>query len=294
VPGSAGALISGNSPAGQQLCLDDLNGSLANSSTVIDVYDCNASWPQQWSFGNDGTIRLMGVNPASPPNKCLDTSGVNTSGARVTLYDCQPGNGNQQWQIVPSASSPGKISLLNPLSGLCLDNTNGNTDNTNPFQLWGCLDNANQQFTPPTPTGGDERAETESLWGSASGGTMSLQTGPQYSNGAQQFLGNTAAGSSITLNMYITNPGEYGVSPHMTKAADYGIVTASVDGTALPNTFDGYYGGGITTQRFDFGTANLAAGMHSFTFTVTGTNSASTGNRYNAGIDVLLLQPSAR
>jgi hypothetical protein len=80
----------------------------------------------------------------------------------------------------------------------------------------------------------------------------------------------------------------------MTKAADYGTVTLSVDGTALPLTFDGY-NNGITTQQFDFGgSITLAAGMHSFTFTVTGTNTASTGNRYNAGIDTLTLQPTAR
>ena len=294
VPGIAGALISDDSATGQQICVDDLNGNLTNSTTVIDVYACNGTWPQSWQFAADGTIRIMGSNPASPPNKCLDTGGANTQGSKVTLFDCQPGNGNQQWKIVPSTSAPGRIFLQNPLTGMCLDNTNGSTGNTNPFQLYSCLDNANQHFIPPTTVGGDQKAEAESLWGSASGGTMQIQTGSEYSNGAQQFLGNTAAGSSITLNMYVANPGRYAVTPLMTKAADYGTVTLSVDGTALPLTFDGY-NSGIVTQQFDFGgTVTLAAGMHSFTFTVTGTNTASTGNRYNAGIDTLTLQPTAR
>lgn len=40
--------------------------------------------------------------------------------------------------------------------------------------------------------------------------------------------------------MYVANPGRYAVTPLMTKAADYDTVTLSVDGTALPGTFDGY------------------------------------------------------
>lgn len=295
VPGIAGSLISGNSPAGDQICLDDLNGSLANTTTVIDVYGCNGTWPQAWQFAADGTVRLMGANPAAPPNKCLDTGGVNTQGSKVTLFDCQAGNGNQQWKAVPSSSTPGQFSLQNPSSGLCLDNSGGATGNTNPFQLYGCLDNANQHFTLPTAAGQDQKAEAESLWGSAAGGTMQTQTGGEYSNGAQQFLGSTATGASMTLNMYVANPGRYAVTPLMTMAADYGTVAVSVDGAAaLPLTFDGF-GSGITTKQFDFGGAvNLTAGMHSFTFTVTGTNAASTGNRYNLGVDTLLLQPTAR
>ncbi|MFL6112314.1 MAG: LamG-like jellyroll fold domain-containing protein, partial [Catenulispora sp.] len=297
VPNIAGALISNNTTSGspsRQVCVDDLNGSLANSTTVIDVYDCNGTWPQVWQFGTDGTVRLMGANPASPPNKCLDTGGVNTQGSHVTLFDCQNGNSFQQWKIVPSTNYPGTISLQNPGSGLCLDNTDGSTSNSNAMQLWSCLDNANQTFVPPTKVGLRQKAEAESLWGSATGGTMSLQVGPEYANGGQQFLGSAAANSTITLNMYVANPGRYAVTPQMTMAVDYGTVKASVDSVALPNTFDGYYNGGITTAQADFGTVSLTAGMHAFTFTVTGTNAASTGNRYNAGIDTLLLQPTAR
>ncbi|WP_194891446.1 ricin-type beta-trefoil lectin domain protein [Catenulispora pinisilvae] len=290
VPGIAGALISGDSVTGQQICLDDLNGSLANTTTVIDVYGCNGTWPQDWQFAADGTIRVMGANPATPPNKCLDTGSGNAQGTKVTLFDCQAGNANQQWKIVPSATTPGQSSLQNPATGLCLDNTNGATGNTNPFQLWPCLDNANQHFALPTAPGQNQSAEAESLWGSATGGTMQTQTGSQYSNGAQQFLTASATGATITLNMYVANAGRYAITPLMTMAGDYGTVTLGVDGTALPLTFDGFSSSGITTEQFDFGAAvDLSAGMHAFTFTVTGANSASTG--FNAGIDALILQP---
>ncbi|MEY9911836.1 hypothetical protein ABIA35_008093 [Catenulispora sp. MAP12-49] len=300
-PGIAGRLISANTTSGnpsRQVCVDDLNGSLANSTTIIDVYDCNGTWPQQWQFGTDGTIRLLGSNPSSPPNKCLDTGGVNTQGSKVTLYDCQAGNSNQVWQINASSTTPGQISLENPVSGLCLDNSGGSTSNSNPFQLYACLDNTNQHFTPPTGIGQVQSMEAEDLaspWGSNNGGSMAVQTnccGGSWSNGAQLMLSNTAAGSTMTLNYYVANPGLYAIAPIMTKAADYGTVTVSVDGIAQPNTFDGY-NNGVTTQPFTFGKANLTVGMHSFVFTVTGTNSATTGNRYNAGVDTLSLMPTA-
>ncbi|WP_344664582.1 ricin-type beta-trefoil lectin domain protein [Catenulispora yoronensis] len=298
VAGMAGSLVSGNTDpnsAGRQLCLDDLNGSLANTTTVIDVYDCNATWPQQWSFGADGTVRLMGANPASPPNKCLDTGGYNTQGSKVTLYDCQAGNLNQVWKVLPSPTSAGQISLQNPLTGLCLDNTNGAVNNTNPFQLWSCLDNPNQHFTAPTAVGDVQRAEAESIWGSATGGTMVKQGGCcniAWSNNAQEQFISTAAGSTMTLDYYVPNAGLYQVTPTMSKAVDFGTVAVAVDGAALATTMDGYNSTLIATP-FTFGTVNLTAGIHHFTFKITGTNAASTGNRYNAGVDVLKLVPTA-
>ncbi|MFD0636157.1 ricin-type beta-trefoil lectin domain protein [Catenulispora yoronensis] len=298
VPGFAGTLISANADAnslGRQVCLDDLNGSLANSTTVIDVYDCNATWPQQWSFGADGTVRLMGANPASPPNKCLDTGGVNTQGSKVTLYDCQANNLNQIWKIVPSASNPGRITLQNPASSMCLDNSAGSVSNGNPLQLWSCLDNANQQFTGPSTIGGQQRAEGESVWGGATGGTMAKQTNCcniTFSNNAQEMLTATAVNATMNLDYYVANPGLYQVIPTMTKAPDYGILALAVDGTTLANTMDGY-NATVTTGQFTFGTVNLTAGVHHFTFKVTGTNAASTGNKYNAGVDVFRLVPTA-
>ncbi|MBS2531647.1 ricin-type beta-trefoil lectin domain protein [Catenulispora sp. NF23] len=297
-PAIAGALIStvptsGNSS--RQVCVDDLDGNTTNGTSVIGVYDCNHGWTQAWQFGSDGTIRAMGQNSATPSTKCLDTGGVNTQGSQATMYDCQPGNVNQVWQVILSTSAPGQISLKNPNSGLCLDDTNGSTANRNPFQLYGCLDNANQHFLAPTGAAETQGAEGESLWGSTTGGSMLVQTNccnESWSNGAQQQFINTAAGNSMTLNYYVANPGTYLIAPVMTKSADYGTVQLSIGGgTALPNTFDGY-NSTVTTQQYAFGKATLTAGMHSFTFTVNGTNPASVNNRYEAGVDVFALLPT--
>lgn len=302
--GIAGQLISDVSyynNAGRQVCMDDLNGSTANSTTVIDAYDCNGTWPQRWTFAADGSIHLMGSNPATPPNKCLDTGGLNVIGSKVTIYDCQAGNYNQIWKIVPSVNDPGTASLLNPASGLCLDDTGYGTNNTNPFQLWQCSDNSAQRFTLPSGLGQTQSAEAESLWGSNSGGTMTKQTsccGASWSPtnnssviAAQEMLVNSAAGSTMTLNYYLANPGTYLLAPVMTSATDYGKVTASIDNASLPNTFDGYQASGVSTKAFPFGKAVLSAGMHSFTFKAASTNPASTGNRYNLGVDALFLIP---
>jgi hypothetical protein len=82
----------------------------------------------------------------------------------------------------------------------------------------------------------------------------------------------------------------------MTKSFNYGTVTLTIDpGTQqqqLPNTMDGY-NNTVAVAPFDFGTATLSAGLHTFTFTVNGTDAASTGDRYEMGIDTLTLVPAA-
>lgn len=292
--GLSGAFVSGLSTAGQQVCLDDLSGSLANSTTVIDSFGCNATWPQRWALGADDTVREMGSNPASPTNKCLDTGGSLLLSANVTLYDCQAGNPFQVWKAFPSTNAPGAAELYNPASGLCL-NASGSA-NHSPFQLGQCQDQGAQQFSLPTGVGQAQSAEAESVWGSAAGGgTMSEQTnccGVSWSNGAQEWLVSQAANASMTLNYYLPNAGTYDFAPVMTKAANYGIVTASIDGVNLPNLFDGY-NNGVLVQRFDFGAATLSAGYHAITFTVAGTDAASTGYRYEAGADTLDFVPTS-
>lgn len=289
-----------SSGTGNQKCLDDLNGSTANG-TVVDEYDCNGTYAQQWTFDTDGTIRPMGTtpNPSSPPTVCLDTSGSLLQNAPISLQGCDLTNRKQYqtWQVIPSLSTPGAFQIYNPGAGMCLDDTNYSTINASQFQLYPCWDAAgttatSQLFRLPGGPGTTQAAEGESVWATNSGGSLTLQTGSEWSNNAQEMLVNTVQGSSVTFNDFVPNAGTYAVTPVMTKADDYGQVTVSVDGTTLPNVFDGY-GSGVTTQSFDFGAVALAAGNHSITFTVTGTNAASVNNRYNAGVDSLDLVPAS-
>ncbi|WP_194924603.1 ricin-type beta-trefoil lectin domain protein [Catenulispora pinisilvae] len=300
LPGVAGPVISANTTTGnpsRQVCLDDRDGSLTRDTTV-DINDCNGSWTEAWQFYPDHTIHIIGSNPATPPYPamCLDTGGLNTQGSEVSLDDCETGNANQVWNIVPSTTAPGYVSLQNPGTSMCLDNTAGSTTDTNPFQLYQCLDNTDQHFLLPSAPGQNQSVEAESLGGTATNGVLSVQTNccnVNWSNGAQQWFNSTTNGSSFTLNYYVANAGRYRVTPVLTTTPDYGIFQLSIDGTNFGSTFDGY-SSAVATKTFDFGsTLNLAAGMHSFTFTMTGTNSASNGNRYGAGIDTLVLQPTA-
>jgi len=300
LPGIAGTLVSDQPTSGnpsRQICMDDIYGDTTNSTSVVGIWDCNHGNTQAWSFQPDGTIRAMGPNPAILSTKCLDTGGALTQGAKITLYDCIVNNQFQQWRISPSPSTPGHASIVNPASGLCLDDAGYGTNNGNQFQLYQCLDNTAQRFLLPTAVGQVQTTEAESLWGSNNGGVSHVQSnccGVSWSNGAQQFFGSTVAGTSLTLNYYVANPGLYQVTPIMTKAADFAQVSLTIDNTtsALPNVFDGWQASGVSTTPFPFGVANLSAGMHSFTFKPTGTNSASTGDRYNLGIDVLTLIPT--
>lgn len=293
-------------PSGQK-CLDDLNGATASGS-IVDIYDCNGTFAQQWTFSADGTIRTMGTTPASPPNACLDTSGSLVLATKITLAGCDLTRraAFQTWRIIPSPTTTGRYWIYNPAAGLCLDDTGYGTANGAQFQLWQCTDlatnpNAAQRFTLPAGTGQTQSVEAENLgspWGSNSGGTMSIQTnccGVSWSNGAQLMLANSAQGSTMTLSYYVANPGLYQVVPVMTKAVDYGQVTLTVDNAAqpLPTVFDGYQSSGASTTPVHFGALQLAAGTHSFTFKATGTNPASTGNRYNLGVDVLALAPTS-
>ncbi|MEZ0109027.1 hypothetical protein ABH920_003037 [Catenulispora sp. EB89] len=293
-------------PSGQK-CLDDLNGSQSNGA-VVDIFDCNGTWPQAWTFEGDNTIRTLGPNPPGPSSMCLDTGGAVIQGAPIMLNTCnstQSINSSQQWRTIPAPGAAGRFWIYSPSAGMCLDDTNYATTNGSQFQLWPCSDKANQpdaaqRFTLPTEQGVQQQMEAENLhapWGSNSGGTMSIQTnccGGAWSNGAQQQLANSAAGSTMTLPFYVAYPGLYEVTPIMTKAADYGQVTLTVDSSpsALPAAFDGWQASGVSTTPFHFGTVNLTAGMHSFVFTASGTNSASTGNRYNIGVDTIDLIPA--
>jgi hypothetical protein len=77
-------------------------------------------------------------------NKCLDAaSGGIVNGTRVQIWDCQPGNRNQQWDL--QSMFPGQIVWI---GGKCLDVSGGGTANGTTVQLWDCVvANPNQKWT---------------------------------------------------------------------------------------------------------------------------------------------------
>jgi predicted alpha-1,2-mannosidase len=128
---------------GTSLCIDDA-GSSTNDGNPVQIWGCDGTAAQSWTIGTDGTIRTLG--------KCLDITGNGTpaNGTKVELWNCN-GGGNQQW--APGANG----SLVNPGSGVCLDDPNNSTTNGTQLEIWTCNGGGNQNWTlpaaPPAETG---------------------------------------------------------------------------------------------------------------------------------------------
>ena len=109
-------------------------------------------------------------------------------------------------------------------------------------------------------------------------------------------------GDSATFDFDLPSAGYWDIGANLTEAKDYGKYTLTLDqGTSTaavltPTAIDAY-SPVVTTAYHDFGTPKnaggaeiqLAAGLHTLTLLITGTDTASAG--YQAGIDVLRLAP---
>jgi Ricin-type beta-trefoil lectin domain/Glycosyl hydrolases family 18 len=137
-------------------CVDIAAASTANGAHV-QLYDCNGTSAQNWTVGDDGTVKALG--------KCMDVTAASTAnGAKIQIYDCN-GTNAQKWTVSNGT-------LVNTGSGKCLDATDNSSANGNQLQIWSCVAGAaNQKWTlsgggttpttPPTtapttapPTGG--------------------------------------------------------------------------------------------------------------------------------------------
>ncbi|MFE1953681.1 ricin-type beta-trefoil lectin domain protein [Streptomyces sp. NPDC059524] len=126
--GSTGQAIKGL--AGK--CVD-VQGASAANGTPVQLYDCNGTAAQQWSFSGS-QLRALG--------KCLDVTGASTaSGAKLQLWDCT-GGGNQQWTYNAATHD-----LVNLAASKCMDVTDNNSANGTQLQIWECSGNANQKWT---------------------------------------------------------------------------------------------------------------------------------------------------
>jgi hypothetical protein len=70
-------------------------------------------------------------------------SGGTVNGTRLQVWDCQPGNRSQQWDL--ENIFPGQIVWT---GGKCLDVSGGGTVNGTTVQLWDCVvGDPNQKWT---------------------------------------------------------------------------------------------------------------------------------------------------
>ncbi|GIF52954.1 beta-glucanase (GH16 family) [Asanoa ferruginea] len=113
-------------------CVDVAGANPANG-TAVQLWDCNGTTAQQWTWAGDGSVRALG--------KCLDVpSGSTANGAKLQLWDCN-GSGAQRWTF------SGANDIVNPQSNKCMDATGNSSANGTRLQIWDCGGGANQKWS---------------------------------------------------------------------------------------------------------------------------------------------------
>jgi hypothetical protein len=114
---------------GSSRCVD-IPGANASNGNQLDLFDCNGTGAQAWTYVN-GTVQALG--------KCLDVRGASTDDRTpVQVFDCN-GTAAQQWTYDPQT---GELKTL----GKCLDASGGGTGNGTPLILYTCKNSSNQQW----------------------------------------------------------------------------------------------------------------------------------------------------
>ena len=126
-------------------CLNDV-GNKSADGTQADIWTCNGSTAQQWTYVKDGTLRIHG--------KCLiPPGGSPASGAKVVLAACTGSPAQEWWLTYPRSISPSlgaiPITLFNPASGMCLSDTGWSTANGTRVVVGSCNGFKNQAWTLP-------------------------------------------------------------------------------------------------------------------------------------------------
>ncbi|MCA2213403.1 family 16 glycosylhydrolase [Jidongwangia harbinensis] len=129
----------GGTPTGNGLrsalngkCIDIPGGNPADGAR-LQMYDCNGSAAQQWTFNGDGTVRAMG--------KCMDPAAAGSAnGTPIQLVTC---NGNPVQRFTLSGAGD----LVNISANRCVDIKEVNPNNGAQLHLWDCLGASNQKWS---------------------------------------------------------------------------------------------------------------------------------------------------
>ncbi|MET3808718.1 hypothetical protein ABIB25_005748 [Nakamurella sp. UYEF19] len=143
----------------------DVRGGTATSGTPVQIYDCNATGGQIWTYGADGSVRALKL--------CLDAvNNGGTVGTLVQLYACN-GTAAQSWSVTTTT-------IRNTASGLCVAPVGLATTNSVRLQLSTCNASAAQTWTSPQRTG--------TVVGSASGKCLDVKGGVTANGTAVQLF----------------------------------------------------------------------------------------------------------
>jgi hypothetical protein len=109
--------------SGTTKCMDD-SAYGQNDGNAIQIWDCDGSIAQGFSFADDGAIHVLG--------KCVDSGGSPASGSKIQLWGCN-GTAAQKFTRNPN----GTLQLTSNTQ-LCLDDTSYATANGTQLQLYTC------------------------------------------------------------------------------------------------------------------------------------------------------------
>lgn len=117
-------------------CVDDYGTSDTNGNK-IDLYHCNGTNAQKWTFNSSGEL----VNAAS--GKCLNDSGYGGKGSRQILWTCGGGS-NEIW----SHTNNGEYVLK--ANHMCLNDPGYRKTNGTQLIIWPCVNTANEHWSLPS------------------------------------------------------------------------------------------------------------------------------------------------
>jgi hypothetical protein len=122
-------------------CLTDA-GNQSTDGTPADIWTCDTSSAQQWTYAPDNTVRIHG--------KCLTSPALNWV---VRLEPCS-GADSQEWELMyPQSVNPSAgakpLALVNPASGACLSDPGSRTTNGTRVRAASCDGYQNQVWTIP-------------------------------------------------------------------------------------------------------------------------------------------------
>ncbi|MFE7189899.1 ricin-type beta-trefoil lectin domain protein [Kitasatospora sp. NPDC057541] len=187
------------------------------------------------------------------------------------------------------ADSAARARLLDTRTGYSPDGQDV-VETLGPVYRASLAEQVNGQTTPATVT-----AEAEKLPQLGANVPVKIDTdccGLTWSGGAHLSVRATAAGGYDVVRVSVPEEGEYLLSGQLTKYNDHGIVQFAIDGQNLGQPIDTYSANPAVVPYATGQAIRLARGDHELKITITGTNPASTGERYHAGLDTVTLTKS--
>ncbi|MEW1860705.1 ricin-type beta-trefoil lectin domain protein [Streptomyces sp. NPDC088194] len=172
---TTGPLVTGFAlTGGVKYCIDDANANTAPGA-VIRTYTCNNSAAQQWAFGADGTVKVLGM--------CLDTTGNATKAGTVVTLDTCSSDATQKWKVTTSGTI---VSVAN--TAMCVSDPGGSSTLRTALTLTTCGSAGQTWTTIGTGTNALPPGQTQTLTYDAEGRTATVSTPSGTSTNTSTYL----------------------------------------------------------------------------------------------------------